>query len=51
MLGEWDELANFDEDAILNMETLVDNEFEQIKAQVEAEKLAKKEAKAAKKTQ
>jgi hypothetical protein len=39
--GEWDALANFDEDSIMQMESLVDQEFELMKASVEAEKREK----------
>ena len=49
--GEWDKLANPDLDAMKEMERLIDDEFLQMKASVEAEKAAKKEAKRAAKAE
>lgn len=49
--GEWDALANFDENAVTEMEKAVDDEFARMKAQVEQEKKARKaERKAARAT-
>ncbi|KAL1527596.1 hypothetical protein AB1Y20_008983 [Prymnesium parvum] len=45
--GEWDQLANPDWDAMNEMERKIEDEFAQMKAAVEAEKAARREAKRA----